>query len=189
MRWTFWLHCRPKDLVFHSWSSHDHSSFTQTKLTYMHPMSCQHLKCAFLPTLVRTPPVPNDHEVFPCSYSVHICRLFRSLPTGKNLPSSLLWGLSLTCYCALYYACVQVLQEFAQPRLFQSFSSILCANFAVRAWSTQTRSRSHFTGAAIGRRTISITGGRLAPGDSIRCSRVRVRRLVVPKNIQPARTK
>ena len=88
----------------------------------MHPMSCQHLKCAFLSTLVRTPPVPNDHEVFPCSYSVHFCRLFRSLPTGKNLPSSELWGHSLTCYCA---ACVK---EFAQPRLFQSFSSILCAN-------------------------------------------------------------
>ena len=117
-----WLHCRPKDIVFHSQSSHDHSSFTRTKLTYMHPMSCQHLKCAFLSTFVRTPPVPNDHEVFPCSYSVHFCRLFRSLPTGKNLPSSELWGLSLTCYCA---ACVK---EFAQPRLFQSFSSILCAN-------------------------------------------------------------
>ena len=86
-------------------------------------MSCQHLKCAFLSTLVRTPPVPNDHEVFPCSYSVHFCRLFRSLPTGKNLPSWVLymWGLSLTCYCA---ACVQE----AQPRLFQSSSSILCAN-------------------------------------------------------------
>ena len=85
-------------------------------------MSCQHLKCAFLSTLVRTPPVPNDHEVFPCSYSVHFCRLFRSLPTGKNLPSSELWGLSLTCYCAAS------VKEFAQPRLFQSFSSILCAN-------------------------------------------------------------
>ena len=105
MRWTFWLHCRPKDLVFYSLSSHDHSSFMRTKLTYMHPMSCQHLKCAFLSTLVRTPPVPNDHEVFPCSYSVHFCRLFRSLPTGKNLPSSVLWGLSLTCYCAACRYC------------------------------------------------------------------------------------
>ena len=95
----------------------------------MHPMSCQHLKCAFLSTSVRTPPVPNDHEVFPRSYSVHFCRLYRSLPTGKNLPSSVLWGLSLTCYCA---ACVQVLQEFAKLRLFL-FSSILCADFAVRA--------------------------------------------------------
>ena len=45
---------------------------------------------------------------------------------------------------------------------------------AVRAWSTQTRSRSHFTGAAIGRPTIWITSGRLAPGDIIR-PRVRMR--------------
>ena len=45
---------------------------------------------------------------------------------------------------------------------------------ALRAWSTQTRSSSHFTGAAIGRPTILITSGRLAPGDSIR-ARVRMR--------------